>query len=99
MSPVTIVIPTYNRLSTLVQVLKGLEKQTVKKFQVIVADDGSSENIDEAIAVFRKSFPLIYLRNPVNGGRASACNLGLNAVNTPLVVFLDDDQYCELPSV
>ena len=87
----TVVIPTYNRLDHLLKVLQGLEKQTVKDFKVIVSDDASMGNVQEGLSSFTHTLPLQYLRNPVNGGRASACNLGLKAVATPLVAFLDDD--------
>lgn len=91
MNPISIVIPTYNRLHTLKKVLKGLEKQTVKNFEVIIADDGSTEDTEAGISSFHSSLSIRYFRNSKNGGRASACNLGLKAVNTPLVVFLDND--------
>lgn len=92
---VSIIIPTYQNLAELELTLNGLENQTCNDFEVIVCDDGSSENI---IDLIRKetAFDIQYYWNPDKG--YTLCNVrnaGLKLANGNIIVFLDADMIPE----
>jgi glycosyltransferase involved in cell wall biosynthesis len=90
---VSVIIPTYNRKKSLEMVIDSLEKQTLpqNQFEVIVVDDGST---DDTSSIINKptTFSLKYLRNN-NQGAAFARNHGANIAQGKILFFLDDDIY------
>lgn len=92
---VSVVIPTYNRVSLLRAALDALSVQTwpAEKFEVIVVDDGSS---DQTAAVHDEDFQfrIRYLRQE-NSGDAAARNLGARKSQADILAFLDDDVLVE----
>ncbi len=87
-----IVIPTYNRVDALMVCLQHLEQQTMSDFEVVVVDDGSSDQTSERIAHFQQktSLRLLYVRQP-NGGPARARNRGVSMLHAPICLFIGDD--------
>lgn len=92
MGRLSIVIPTFNRRERLGRVLRALEGQSVEKdtFEVVVVDDGSSDQTAEWLEQQKFDFTLRVLRQ-ANGGPAAARNAGVAASNHSIVLFLDDD--------
>jgi len=98
----SIVIPTFDRLDVLPEVLAAVRaQQGAPSFQVVVVDDGSSDGTAAFLAALPGSPewpvegpeaapPLTVLRQP-NGGPAAARNAGVAASEAPLVAFLGDD--------
>jgi len=83
----SVIVPTYNRADTIVDTLEALTRQTFDDFEVVVVDDGSTD--DTAAAV--KSLDLVgisYLWQP-NGGVSAARNRGVDESRGEYVVFLD----------
>lgn len=92
MALVSVVIPTYNRLPRLKQVLAALECQNypLAQFEVIVVSDGSSDGTHEYLQ--HLSTPLLLNFVPqANGGPAAARNNGIACASGEYVLFLDDD--------
>jgi len=89
----SIVIPTFNRTKLLYVTLACLAIQkTNYNFEVIVADDGSTEDIIGVVRDFESKFELKYVRQPDNGYQLCAVrNLGLRAAKYPFVAILDCD--------
>jgi glycosyltransferase involved in cell wall biosynthesis len=88
---VTVVIPTYNRLDVLPEVLAALEAQrTAVPFEVVVVDDGSSDGTEAWLAAWEPRMPARWLRQE-NSGPAAARNAGVQAAEGRLVAFLGDD--------
>ncbi|KJR41168.1 glycosyl transferase family 2 protein, partial [Candidatus Magnetoovum chiemensis] len=88
----SVIIPTYNRSGTLSRCLEALSAQDFPfdKFEVIVCDDGSSDDTAAAVTRFKASLTLKYIRQD-NKGPAAARNLGiLNSIGKYLL-FLNDD--------
>jgi GT2 family glycosyltransferase len=85
---VSVVIPTYNRIASLMDVLDALRRQTLRDFEVIVVDgpstDGTAERLDSLGGAVR------HLQNPERNLSRSR-NLGIAAAAGELVAFLDDD--------
>ena len=91
MAEITVLMPTYNRpehLSAALETLAGQFEREVP-FSVVVVDDGSVPAVELDPGAF--PFRLIFLRLEKNCGRSAARNAGLALVDSPLVVFLDDD--------
>jgi len=92
MIKVSVIIPTYNRLESLVRVLEALQFQTLPQheFEVIVVSDGSSDGTDDYLHSLQVPFPLIAIIQ-LNQGVAVARNEGLALARGEIVLFLDDD--------
>lgn len=91
---VSVVITTYNRSDALLAVLQGLCQQTDKRFEVIVADDGSREEHQRAIQISdaARALKAVHVWHPDVGFTASRVrNLGVAASHGDYIVFLDGD--------
>ena len=90
---ISIIIPTYNRLSSLKRVLEGLEKQSgvsLEDFEVIVISDGSTDGTNTFLQTMETTLRLKPLLQD-NAGAAAARNAGIKVASGELVLFLDDD--------
>lgn len=90
---VSIVIPVFNRPDFLRDVLDGLRHQTTPRhrMEVLVCDDGSTEDLSDVIAAFQASLPLLRYLRQENRGPAAARNLGICNASADVVLFLDSD--------
>ncbi|MGE5042400.1 MAG: glycosyltransferase family 2 protein [Candidatus Levyibacteriota bacterium] len=87
-SKVSIIIPTHNRSQFLMDVLESVSNQTKKPFEVIVVDDGSTDNTREAM--LNSGYRAHYIQQE-NSGPAAARNRGIAAARGNILAFLDDD--------
>ncbi|MCR9198651.1 MAG: glycosyltransferase [Planctomycetaceae bacterium] len=89
---VSIVIPVYNRPDLLADVLRGLTQQTcdVSEMQVLVCDDGSTDDLSPIVRQYSAQLPVQLLRQE-NSGPAAARNLGIRHAGADVVLFLDSD--------
>lgn len=85
---VSIVIPVYNGAAFLAQAVESLLGQDHPKLEIIVVDDGSTDDIAGAVEAL--PVQVRFLRQP-NSGPASARNLGIRATSAELIGFLDVD--------
>lgn len=85
----SVVIPTYNHLSALKNTLKSFCRQTFRNFEVVVADDGSTDGTGEFINNQKWSFHLKYVFQE-NKGRSAARNLGWRNAKGNIIVFIDN---------
>jgi glycosyltransferase involved in cell wall biosynthesis len=94
MSALSVVIPTYNRCSTLQKILSAYMSQTAlqKVGEILVVDDGSTDSTGTVVGlVARESVvPVRYFRQR-NKGPAAARNLGIREATSDLILFTDDD--------
>lgn len=91
MANFSVVIPTYNRMDTLPEVLDALDTQEEPpEFEVIVVDDGSTDGTWEYLEERRSSIPTLTLRQE-NAGPALARNWGVERASGDRVAFLGDD--------
>src|SRR4051812_16859537 len=89
LEPVTVVVPTRNRLATLRVALRSILAQTSVEVQVIVVDEGSTDGTPAHLATLDDRVTVI--RNEVPKGLPTARNLGIDAAETRLVALCDDD--------
>ncbi len=92
MPPVSVILPTYNRLDRLQRVLAALEKQAFPcdQFEVIVVSDGSTDGTREYMRALKSPLAITFVAQ-ANQGVAVARNTGLGKAAGDLVVFIDDD--------
>lgn len=92
MTRAAIVIPVYNRLTVLERTLAALETQDHEELVVVVADDGSEEDVAGLVERWNPPYPKHYLRQEHRGfGAARARNLGARSVDAEVLIFLDSD--------
>ncbi|MFH1213506.1 MAG: glycosyltransferase [Candidatus Neomarinimicrobiota bacterium] len=87
---ISVIIPTYNREISLERAIDSVLEQTYRNFELIVIDDGSTDNTVSIIRKFRKR---IRYYSRLHGGVSSARNLGLEKSEGTWVAFLDSDDY------
>lgn len=85
---VTVVIPTYNRAHLIKDAVESVLNQTYQDFELIVIDDGSTDNTREVLAVYKDKLTYIY---QTNQGRSAARNHGIKLAKAELIAFLDSD--------
>ncbi|MEI6066094.1 MAG: glycosyltransferase family 2 protein [Methylococcaceae bacterium] len=86
----SIVIPTYNRAEKLKHTLESVFTQSFTDFEVLVMDDGSTDNT-KAVTEFFHDTRLRYDWAPNSGGPATPRNRGINAAQADWICFLDAD--------
>ena len=89
MSPkISVIIPTYNRASMVVEAVESVLAQEMAEFDLIVVDDGSTDETGHKLSVYNSR--LRYYRQE-NAGVSAARNRGVELSRAPLVSFLDSD--------
>lgn len=88
----SVVIPTYNRIDELRLTLSSLQKQVCRyKFEVIVADDGSSDDTKSVVEEFIDTLDIRYCFQSDKGFRAAAArNMGIQLALGDICVFIDN---------
>lgn len=89
----SIIIPTYNSGDKIRRCLDSVLKQTEKDFQVIVVNDGSTDNTGVLLSTYQTKDRRIVAINKKNGGVSSARNYGLENAKGDYIIFIDSDDY------
>ena len=91
----SVVIPTKDKNSRLYLTLKCLEPQMDDNSQIVVVFDGCSKETLDEFKTFKWNMNVKQVISENNVGRSAARNLGLNAADGDVVIFLDDDRLTE----
>jgi len=89
MPEVSVIIPTYNRSDMLAQAMRSVLAQTYRDFELVIVDDGSTDNTREVVEGFGD--PRIRYVWQENQERSAARNRGVAEASAELVAFLDSD--------
>lgn len=90
-TPVSVIIPTYNRAVFLARAIDSVLSQSYPNFELIVVDDGSTDETQPLLASYGENLIVLCQENR---GPAAARNAGIRAARHPLLAFLDsDDQF------
>lgn len=91
MPEVSVIIPTFNRAQKTIRAVDSVLSQNWKNFEIIVVDDGSTDDTDKALSRYGDSIK--YIRQPVNKGVSYARNIGIKNSTATWIAFLDSDDY------
>jgi len=86
----SIIIPTYNRADEVVESIDSAVGQDYPHFEIVVVDDGSTDDTRERLKSYVDNGSIQYVHKP-NGGCASARNEGLRHAKGDYIAFLDSD--------
>ena len=88
----SVVIPTFNSASKIHRALDSVLAQTYENFEILVMDDGSTDNTAEVLSSYNS--PKIMYENDTNfGGPARPRNRGISLANGEWICFLDSDDW------
>jgi len=88
---VTIIIPTYNRASVIGRSIESALKQTYQNFEILIIDDGSTDETLDVVTPFLQNPQVRYLRHEQNRGHQAARNTGIKNARGDYIAFLDSD--------
>lgn len=91
---VSIIVPVYNVMPYLNKCLKSLVKQTLKDIEILVINDGSPDDSQKIIDLYKEQFPDIiksYIKE--NGGLSDARNYGIERAQGEYLIFVDSDDF------
>ncbi|MBE3667213.1 hypothetical protein BOO35_19340 [Vibrio navarrensis] len=92
MELVSVYITTHNRAGLLVRAVKSVLNQTYKNVEIIISDDGSSDDTKQKVLDLQKKHKnIVYVRNEVPKGANNARNNALRVANGKYISGLDDD--------
>ncbi|MBR0351181.1 MAG: glycosyltransferase [Clostridia bacterium] len=96
MPKVSIIVPVYNVEKYLEKCLDSLINQTLEDIEVIIVNDGSTDNSEKIIKKYMEANPnkFVYLTKE-NGGLSDARNFGIPYAKGEYIAFLDSDDYVE----
>lgn len=94
MASVSIVVSAYNYAAYIGFALDSLLKQTYEDFEVLIVDDGSTDNTSEVVRPYLDDERFSY-HFKENGGQASAKNHGIHLAQREYIAFLDADDIWE----
>ncbi|MEK7195067.1 MAG: glycosyltransferase [Patescibacteria group bacterium] len=94
---VSILIATWNRAHLIGSAIESVRSQSFKDWELIVADDGSTDNTPEVVKEWQEKEPrIIYLKSDVNEGISKNYNKGLRVARGEYVAMIDDDDpWCD----
>ena len=91
MATVTVVVPAHNAQQYISETLDSLDAQTLRDVEVLVVDDGSTDDTAEVVLAYAETHPFVRLVRQENSGVSSARNHGLREAGGKYILFLDSD--------
>lgn len=96
MPKVSVIVPMYNVEQYVEKCLETLVNQTLKEIEIIVVNDGSTDESKKIVQKIMKQFPdKIVYKEKENGGLSDARNYGIPYAKGEYIAFLDSDDYVE----
>jgi glycosyltransferase involved in cell wall biosynthesis len=96
MVKVSVIVPVYNVEEYLPKCLDGLVHQTLKEIEIIVVNDGATDNSQKIIDEYVNKHSCIKAYIKPNGGLSDARNYGLQFVTGEYIGFVDSDDFVEV---
>lgn len=91
---ISVIVPVYNVENYLEKCLNSLVNQTLQEIEILVINDGSTDNSQKIIEVFQNKFPQkIKTFAKENGGLSDARNYGIDRAIGEFIAFVDSDDY------
>ncbi|MDD3304945.1 MAG: glycosyltransferase [Bacilli bacterium] len=92
---VSVIIPFYNRIDLVLNAINSVIKQTYKNLEILIIDDGSSEDVSKIKKLITKDKRINYIRLNKNKGASNARNVGIDKATGEYIAFLDSDDLFE----
>ena len=92
---ISIIIPMYNAEKFIGRLLNCLKEQTYKNLEIIIVNDGSTDNSLEIAKKYKKEDKRINIVDIENNGVGNARNVGIKGATGRYITFLDADDYIE----
>ena len=96
---VSIIVPIYNSAKYLVKCLDSIVNQTYQNLEIILVNDGSTDNSIDIIKNYQEKNNNIMVYNIENHGQGYARNLGIKNSHGDYVMFIDSDDYVDVDIV
>lgn len=90
---ISVIVPVYNREHSITQALESVKSQTYKNFEVIIVDDGSTDDTAAQVKSFLSDERFTYWYQPNSGKPSCARNSGIRHAKYDWVAFLDSDDH------
>lgn len=91
---ITVIVPLYNKVSTVEKCLKSIVNQKYTNFEVIIINDGSTDGSERVIKKFLND-NRFHIVNEKNSGVSHARNVGIKMAQKEHIVFIDADDYVD----
>lgn len=95
---ISVIIPVYNVEKELTHCIDSVVNQTYEELEIILVDDGSTDNCSNMCDEFARNDSRIIVVHKKNGGLSDARNCGLRIATGFYVMYVDSDDYIELDS-
>src|SRR5688572_29890187 len=99
--PVSIIIPVFNPNDLLFETLSCIQNQTYKNIEIVLVDDGSTnEKSKEILNIVKQNYPQIKIQtHDLNKGLPAARNTGVRASSGEYVFFIDGDDLLDITAI
>jgi len=95
MKKTTIIVPVYNSYSVIDKCINSIINQTYKNIELLLINDGSSDQSLDKLKQFEKSYNFIRFIDKKNEGVAKTRNLGIKEATGEYIMFIDNDDYID----
>jgi glycosyltransferase involved in cell wall biosynthesis len=92
---VSVVMAVFNGARFLPETLASLQAQTLGDFEIVIVDDGSTDDTPRLLDAFARAEPRCRILTQTNQGQVAARNLGVRSAKAPLIAWLDADDIAE----
>ena len=92
---VSIIVPIYNACLYLSKCLESLVNQTYENIEIILINDGSTDQSEDIVKLYLEKFDNIIYIKDTNHGQGHARNLGIERATGELITFVDSDDYVD----
>ena len=89
---VSVIIPTFNRAEMVLNAIHSIQNQTFQDIEIIVIDDGSTDNTASVLSSLVKNNEIVYFHQ-ANAGSSAARNQGITIARGKFIAFLDSDDH------
>lgn len=92
---ISVVVPVYNIEKYLDKCIKSIVEQTYANLEVILVDDGSTDNSGMICDKYAESDARVFVLHQKNGGRSAARNAGMDKASGEYLMFVDGDDWID----
>lgn len=97
MKKISVIVPVYNMEKYLEKCLDSLVNQTLKEIEIIVINDGSTDNSYKILDKYKKKYSdILTVINTENNGISIARNIGIKEATGEYIAFIDSDDYVDI---